>query len=142
VRYKELKRGRGRNVVLLPNMLEELKAWRARQAQELLKLGSPPTDETLICTTALGSGIQPDSLSHEWQKAVRRLRLPLIRFHDLRHSHATHMLASGVHPKVASERLGHSKVGITLDLYSHVMPGMQEDAVAKIGEKFEAAKRR
>ncbi len=42
------------------------------------------------------------------------------------------MLASGIHPKVASERLGHSKVGITLDLYSHVMPGMQEDAAAKM----------
>jgi integrase len=48
------------------------------------------------------------------------------------HAHATHMLASGVHPKVASERLGHSKVGITLDLYSHVMPGMQEDAATQV----------
>ena len=45
---------------------------------------------------------------------------------------STHMLSSGVHPEVASERLGHSKVGITLDLYSHVLPGMQEDAVAKV----------
>ena len=54
--------------------------------------------------------------------------LPRIRFHDLRHAHATHLLASGVHPKVASERLGHSKVGITLDLYSHVLPNMQADA--------------
>jgi integrase len=52
------------------------------------------------------------------------------RFHDLRHAHATHLLSSGVHPKVASERLGHSKVGITLDLYSHVLPNMQADAAA------------
>jgi integrase len=49
-----------------------------------------------------------------------------VRLHGLRHSHATHMLAAGVHPKIASERLGHSKVGITLDLYSHVLPGMQK----------------
>jgi integrase len=56
--------------------------------------------------------------------------LPRIRFHDLRHAHATHLLSSGVHPKVASERLGHSKVGITLDLYSHVLPNMQADAAA------------
>ena len=51
------------------------------------------------------------------------------------------VLASGVHPKVASERLGHSKVGITLDLYSHVMPGMQEDAVAKVDAAFRAARK-
>src|SRR5262249_51316130 len=51
---------------------------------------------------------------------------------DLRHSHATHMLASGVHPKIAQERLGHSSVGITLDLYSHVLPGMQAEAVSKV----------
>ena len=65
--------------------------------------------------------------------------LPRIRFHDLRHAHATHMLAAGVHPKVASERLGHSRVGITLDLYSHVLPGMQEDAAARVDEAFEIA---
>jgi integrase len=67
--------------------------------------------------------------------------LPRIRFHDLRHAHATHLLASGVHPKVASERLGHSKVGITLDLYSHVMPGMQEDAAAKVDAALRAAQK-
>ena len=67
--------------------------------------------------------------------------LPKLRFHDLRHAHATHLLASGVHPKVASERLGHSKVGITLDLYSQVMPGMQEDAVAKVDAAFRAARK-
>jgi integrase len=50
------------------------------------------------------------------------------------------MLASGVHPKIASERLGHSKIGITLDLYSHVLPGMQEDAVAKVDAAMQAAR--
>ena len=63
-----------------------------------------------------------------------------IRFHDLRHSHATHLLSSNVHPKVASERLGHSKVGITLDLYSHVIPGMQEDAAAIVDQALTAAR--
>ena len=62
-----------------------------------------------------------------------------LRFHDLRHSHATALLASGIHPKIASERLGHSKVGITLDLYSHVMPGMQEDAAARVEAALQAA---
>jgi hypothetical protein len=54
------------------------------------------------------------------------------RFHDLRHTHATHLLSSGVHPKVAQERLGHSSVGITLDFYSHVLPGMQDDAAGAL----------
>jgi integrase len=71
-------------------------------------------------------------LTYEWIRLLPDTGLPRIRFHDLRHAHATHLLASGVHQKVASERLGHSKVGITLDLYSHVMPGMQEDAVAEV----------
>jgi integrase len=65
--------------------------------------------------------------------------LPRIRFHDLRRAHATHLLASGVHPKIASERLGHSKIGITLDLYSHVLPGMQDDAVVKLDTALKAA---
>jgi integrase len=65
-------------------------------------------------------------------KSIRRLDIRQIRFHDLRHSHATHLLRAGVHPKVVSERLGHSRVGITLDTYSHVLPGMQEDAVQRI----------
>jgi site-specific recombinase XerD len=56
-----------------------------------------------------------------------------------RHAHATHMLTSGVHPKVASERLGHSKISITLDLYSHVLPNMQEDTVAKVDAALLAA---
>ena len=70
---------------------------------------------------------------------MRQHRLPLIRLHDLRHSHATHLLAAGVHPKIAQERLGHSSVGITLDTYSHVLPGMQDDAVTKVDAAIQAA---
>jgi len=58
---------------------------------------------------------------------------------DVRYGHATHLLSSGVHPKVASERLGHSKVGITLDLYSHVLPGIQEDAAARVDDALQRA---
>ena len=70
---------------------------------------------------------------------VTHATLPRIRFHDLRHAHATHLLASGVHPKIASERLGHSKVGITLDLYSHELPNMQTDAVALVDDALKLA---
>nr|WP_287322047.1 tyrosine-type recombinase/integrase [Mesorhizobium sp.] len=66
-------------------------------------------------------------------------RPPRIRFHDLRHTHATQMLSAGVHPKVASERLGHSTIGITLDLYSHVMPGMQADAAEQVDAALQVA---
>jgi integrase len=142
VRYKEPKGGRTRNIALSGIVVAELPAWRYEQAQELLRLGVRLTDNTLICTTAAGNGIQPNSLTHEFQKGIAGTALPRIRFHDLRHSHATHMLASGVHVKVASERLGHSKIGITLDLYSHVLPGMQEDAVAKVDAAFQAAQRK
>jgi len=62
-----------------------------------------------------------------------------IRFHDLRHTHATQLLKVGVHPEVVSERLGHASIGITLDTYSHVMPGMQEDAAEKIDAGLRAS---
>ena len=62
-----------------------------------------------------------------------------MRFHDLRHAHATLMLLQGVHPKVVSERLGHASVGITLDTYSHVLPTMQTEAVRAFDELFPAA---
>ena len=141
VRYKEPKSGRARNVALSATVIEELKAWRVRQAQELLKLGIRPDGDTFVVTQVDGSPLQPRSLTHEWVRLIGGAGLPRIRFHDLRHAHATHLLASGVHPKVASERLGHSKVGITLDLYSHVMPGMQEDAVAKVDAALRAARK-
>jgi integrase len=84
--------------------------------------------------------MQPRSLSQMWSTITTTL--PRIRFHDLRHAHATHMLAAGVHPKFASERLGHSRVGITLDLYSHVLPGMQEAAAARVDEAFQIAQKK
>jgi integrase len=141
VRYKEPKGGRTRNVALSATVVEELKAWRLRQAEEFLRLGTRPDGETFVVTRADSSALQPRSLTHEWVRVLGTTTLPRTRFHDLRHAHATHMLASGVHPKVASERLGHSKVGITLDLYSHVLPGMQEDAAAKVDAAFKAAQK-
>lgn len=60
-------------------------------------------------------------------------------FHTLRHSHATQMLTCGIHMKVASERLGHSSIGITMDLYSHVLPGMQEEAAERVDNALRAA---
>jgi integrase len=126
-------------VALPDTVLEILQAHRLRQAQDLLKIGVRQTDKTFVCAREDGAPLQPNTLTIGWVREVAKTGLPKIRFHDLRHAHATHLLASGVHPKIASERLGHSKVGITLDLYSHVLPGMQADAASRVDEALQAA---
>ena len=86
-----------------------------------------------------GRGYHPERFSREFERkqaTYNRLHpetpLPKLRLHDLRHTWATFALAAGVHPKIVSERLGHSKIAITLDLYSHVTPGMQSDAAEQV----------
>jgi integrase len=140
VRYKEPKSGRGRTIALSATLVAELRAHRGRQAEELLRFGKRLSGDDFVVTRADGSPLRPHSLGQEWVRLLAHNgALPRIRFHDLRHAHATHLLSSGVHPKVASERLGHSKVGITLDLYSHVLPNMQSDAAALVDDALRAA---
>ena len=125
-------------MALSARVVNELRSHRVQQAEELLMLGVPLTDDAFVVAQADGSPLQPRTITHQWHLLLANNKtLPRIRFHDLRHAHATHMLSSGVHPKIASERLGHSKVGITMDLYSHVMPGMQEDAAARVDRDLE-----
>lgn len=140
IRYKPPKSGRGRTVALSAMVTIELRQHRLAQAEDLLRLGVRQSDATHVYTRLDGEPMQPRSLSQMWSAITTTL--PRIRFHDLRHAHATHMLAAGIHPKVASERLGHSRVGITLDLYSHVLPGMQEDAAARVDEAFQIAQKK
>ena len=140
VRYKPPKSGRSRTVALPATVIGELRAHQLRQAEELLRVGVRQSDDDFVVAQADGTPLRPHSLGQEWVRFLARTpALPRIRFHDLRHAHATHMLANGVHPKIASERLGHSKIGITLDLYSHVIPGMQEDAAARVDDALQAA---
>jgi integrase len=131
VREKETKSGKGRTIVLSATEVEDLRAHRRKQAEGLLALGVRLTDDHHVVAREDGQPLQPRSLTHAFVKFARRQGVQ-IRLHDLRHSHATHMLAAGVHPKIAQERLGHSSVGITLDLYSHVLPGMQAEAVSRV----------
>src|SRR6266581_2630532 len=140
LRFKSPKSGKGRTVALSATMVDELRAHRVKHAQELLRLGVGLSDDDLVIGHPDGSVVQPIYISQLWARTIRKTRLTHLRFHDLRHAHATHLLANGVHPKVASERLGHSKVGITLDLYSHVIPGMQEDAAAMVDRALAAAR--
>src|SRR5262249_53965896 len=136
---KAPKNGRGRAIALPAMLITELRRHRTEQAQQMLRLGVRLTDDHHVFTREDGTPGWPGSLTRSFRRFMRQHRLPLIRLHDLRHSHATHLLAAGVHPKSAQERLGHSSVGITLDTYSHVLPGMQDDAVAKVDAAIQAA---
>lgn len=78
-------------------------------------------------------------INRSFVKLLEKAELPRIRFHDLRHTHASQLLRAGVHPKVVSERLGHARVGFTLDTYSHLLPSMQRDAADRINAAFEPA---
>src|SRR4029077_7242375 len=120
--------------------VEELRRRKREQAQDLLALGVRQTEDTLVCARRDGEPLQPQSLTHEFPRFLSRLRdFPRVRFHDLRHSHATQLLLAGVHPKVAQERLGHSTISTTLDLYSHVTATMQEDAAGRLDAAFQGA---
>jgi integrase len=133
--------GRHRVITLPAYAVEDLRRLKRQQAEELLALGVRQTGDTLLCARADGEPHQPLSLTYEFARFMGRMKdIPRVRFHDLRHSHATQLLASGVHPKIASERLGHASVGITLDLYSHVTDTMQSDAAVKLDSAMQVAK--
>lgn len=143
LRFKAPKSGRHRAITLPAYAIEELRRLKRQQAEGLLALGVRQTGDTLLCSRSDGEPHSPLSLTYEFARFMGRLKdLPRVRFHDLRHSHATQLLASGVHPKIASERLGHASVGITLDLYSHVTDTMQSDAALKLNSAMQVAKGR
>ncbi len=79
---------------------------------------------------------RPNLLRRSFKPLLERAGLPNIRFHDLRHTHATLLLSKGANPKVVQERLGHATVSITLDVYAHVIPSMQQDATDKLNSLF------
>ena len=97
-----------------------------------MALGPAYRDHDLVCPRPGGTPWPPDVFSTAFAAAIRRSSLLPFRFHDLRHTHASHLLKIGVHPKVVSERLGHAGIGITLDTYSHILPGIQDDAVQRL----------
>jgi integrase len=140
IRFKAPKTNRTRAVLLPEYALEELRHRKDEQAKYLDDLKMKQTEDTLVCAGYDGEPIWPTSVTHEFTKAMIRLpNLPRVRFHDLRHSHATQLLTAGIHPKIAQERLGHTTISTTLDLYSHVTDTMQDDAAAKLDTAFRSA---
>jgi integrase len=126
--------GSRRPVVLSPVAAKELRAYKEKQESNLNTMGDVLTPKTLVFERADGTIPSPDSVTHAFAKFARRVGVLGVRFHDLRHTHASLMLKSGVHPKIVSERLGHSSVSITLDVYSHVVPGHQQAAAKTFDE--------
>ncbi|OAS18911.1 tyrosine-type recombinase/integrase [Paenibacillus oryzisoli] len=123
-----------RTIALPPETVTALKTHRHMTSQERLQIGEMYQVSGLVVCTSKGTKMLPRSLSTVWASLLGKSGLPKIRFHDLRHTHASLMLKMGVHAKVVSERLGHSSIQITLDRYSHLLPNMQEEAANGLGQ--------
>jgi integrase len=129
-----------RSIVIAPFALEALKLHRERQRGVKLKVGSAWQDHDYVFCTSIGTHLNPTrDMLGQLKSLLKKAGLPDIRFHDLRHSAATLLLSVGVHPKVVQEVLGHSQIGITLDVYSHVLPSMQQDAINRLNAVIEGA---
>ncbi len=138
-----------RRVDLPPAATMALRAHKERQRvdREALGILEPTQDveanwptsgpDALVFSHLDGHPLLPQTVSHIWPKLVKKAGVPRVRLHDARHSHASLMLEAGIHPKIVQERLGHSSVSITLDLYSHVAPGLQEAAARRFEEGLE-----
>jgi integrase len=129
---KEPKTGRARRLRVDRHVVEALRAQQQAQARDARRVG-PAWDHAwnLVFTTATGGPCHPDAVTTDFRQACRAAGAPPIRLHDLRHTHATLLLEAGVPVKVVSERLGHASVMLTLDIYAHVLPAMDADAVAR-----------
>lgn len=127
-RIPKSKRSR-RPVALPPSAILMLRNHQEKEElRRSLTDGGNVSAQDLIFARADGSPYPPDSLTHAWRKLAKATGFTGIRLHDARHTHATLLLKQNVHPKVVQERLGHSTIATTLDIYSHVIPGLQDAA--------------
>jgi integrase len=129
------KSSKGKRLVEMPQMaMDVLQDHRKRMMAE-----GHAGCEWVFCNT-VGTPIDKNNLvRRSYKPLLKRAGVPERRFHDLRHTHATLMLLQGEHPKVVQERMGHATIGMTLDTYSHVMPGMQRGAADRLGDLFSTA---
>jgi integrase len=117
--------------------ITELDRWRHRLRLDGLPCGS---DDWMFCNLA-GRFLNPESLSQLFDRIVQRSELPRVRFHDLRHTHASLLVANGVPIKVVTERLGHAHPGFTMHTYQHLLPGMSATAAERFASLVAAAHR-
>jgi integrase len=124
-----------RSVVIAPFALEALKQHRERQREAEITAGPLWQDHDFVFCTSIGTHLNPTrDMLDQLKVLLKKAGLPDIRFHDLRHSAATLLLSVGVHPKAVQEILGHSQISITMDVYSHVLPGMQQEAMSRLND--------
>ncbi len=114
--------------------VEALRTHRGRQVGARLRAANLWVDKSLVFCGAMGGYLHPVQVNAELHRLLGEAHLPTIRFHDLRHTAATLLLGRDVNPKKVSEMLGHSTVAITLDTYSHVLPGMHRQAAEIMDE--------
>jgi integrase len=129
----EPKTAKGRRQIILPRfMVDLLKQHRTRQREIRLKAGTAWHDQDIVFCTLVGTFMEASHLREHFQRLLKDAGLPHMRFHDLRHSTATILLAQGINPKVVQELLGHSHINVTLGIYGHVTPSMHGEAMAKM----------
>ncbi len=137
--FKEPKTAHSRRrVAMTPKLALFLREYRAEREQLYRELGQELTLDCLVFAYPDGRPLDPSVLSHEFARLAKQAGLGGMRFHDLRHTFASLMLLRGAKPKVISEALGHSSVAFTMDVYSHIIEGMQEDAMALLDEVLPA----
>jgi integrase len=100
-------------------------------------LGKTLGEDDLVFGNPDDTPVDPGALTHNFAKIARRAGLSSTRFHDLRHTFASLILITGVHPKIVSEMLGHSSVAFTLDVYSHVVGGLQKKAIEQLDQMLQ-----
>ncbi len=133
----EPKTASGRRMIALPPfVIEVLRQHRVAQLELRLKAGSAWEEHDLVFTGLHGNYLNPRYILKMFDQVLQEAGLPHLRFHDLRHSAATLLLGMGIHPKVVQEILGHSNISMTMDIYSHVLPTMQKEAMEKWGDVF------
>ena len=133
IRIKPPKTRKGRRKITLPlSAVEMLQAHKVRQLEERMALGLGRNERGLVFTRYDGETINPANFSKEFKRIVGRANIRPVSLHALRHTHITNLLVQGVHPKIASERAGHASVAITMDIYSHAIPSLQESAALDI----------
>jgi len=98
----------------------------------MLMIDKRLTEDDFVFSRADGSPLNPNTVTHTFAKVSARAGMPQLRLHDLCHIHATVLLKAGLHPRVVQERLGHSSIATTLDIYSHTVPGLQKAAAERL----------
>lgn len=133
--FGEPKTKNSRRTIDLPDStVTALIAHRKHQAAYILATGARYTRLDLIFANSVGNPLDQSMLAKRWADALTAAKLPSVRLYDARHSHASILMAEGIHPKVVSERLGHASITMTLGTYSHVLPRAGKDTAAKLDE--------